>query len=372
MEDFEYLQALMGGEELPEITTEHRDIWVLTDSAPEGLIVIDQARTLAEALGARVQAVLIPGRSPAGKEAVAVEYPKGGDLIAAGADRVHVAEEGFPGDTILAEDVEVTVNTLAPFLEEANPEFILCADGWLGQAVTPRLAQRLGAGLATRCLEVSINESDRTLVAVRPVYEGEYYEVVNFAPHWPQMATLITAPLSPPYLDRYRTGETEALRAERSAERSRRSPQDEAFTPGRSAAGRVRVLGEATPPGGPMPLSKASVVVSGGAALGEARFEKLAALADQLGGAVAGAREAFELGWIEKDRLVDITGHKIAPKLYMAFGIAGDVMHSAGIKGTRFVVAVHPDPHAPIFAQADLGIVGDPVEVIDQLLAALL
>jgi electron transfer flavoprotein alpha subunit len=354
MEDFEYLQALMGGEELPEIHTEHRDIWVLTGGAPEGLIVVDQARRLAEALGARVQAVLLPGGHPSGEGA------ETNDLIAAGADRVHVAAEGFAGDAILAGGAEVAVNALASFLgeslpggEEARPEFILCADGWLGRGVAPRLAQRLGAGLATRCLEVSINESDRTLIAVRPVYEGEYYQVVNFAPHWPQMATLITAPLSQPYLDRYRTGETEPLRLDL------------------SAAARVRVLGEAAVADGAVPLEKASIVVSGGAALGEAGFEKLAALAERLGGAFAGAREAFELGWIEKERLVDITGHKIAPRLYVAFGVAGDVMHAAGIKGTRFIVAVHPDPEAPIFAQADLGIVGDPAEVIDRLLAAL-
>ncbi len=334
MEDFEYLQALMGGEELPEATTEFRDIWVLTDGGPDGLKVTDQARILAEALGARVQAVLMHGTET-------------GDLIAAGADRVHVAAGGLVGDA------EAAVAALATFFEEVKPEFVLCADGWLGREVAPRLAQRLGAGLAMRCLEISINENDRTLIAVRPVYEGEYYEVVNFAPHWPQMATLITAPLSPPYLDSYRAGETET------------------FTPDRSAAGRVRVLGEAAPPGGPVPLDRAAIVVSGGAALGEAGFEKLDSLAGRLGGAAAGAREAFELGWIEKDRLVDITGHKIAPKLYMAFGIAGDVMHTAGIKGAKFVVAVHPDPDAPIFAQADLGIVGDPTEVIDRLLAAL-
>jgi electron transfer flavoprotein alpha subunit len=34
-------------------------------------------------------------------------------------------------------------------------------------------------------------------------------------------------------------------------------------------------------------------------------------------------------------------------------------------------VAVHPDPDVPIFDQADLGVVGDPSEVIDRLLAAL-
>ncbi|MEJ2557035.1 MAG: electron transfer flavoprotein subunit alpha/FixB family protein [Anaerolineae bacterium] len=347
MEDFEYLQALMGGEELPEISTEYRDIWVLTDGTPEGLIVVDQARRLAEALGARVQAVLVPGEHPLG------EGDETSELIAAGADRVHVAAEGFARDAVLAEGSEVTVNALAPFLEEAKPEFILCADSWLGRGVAPRLAQRLGAGLATRCLEISINESDRTLIAMRPVYEGEYYEVVNFAPHWPQMATLITASLSQPYLDRYRSGETDTL------------PLD------LSATARVRVLGEATPRDGPVPLEKASVVVSGGAALGEAGFEKLAALAERLGGAFAGAREAFELSWIEKERLVDITGHKIAPRLYMAFGVAGDVMHAAGVKGAKFIVAVHPDPEAPIFAQADLGIVGNPAEVIEQLLATL-
>ena len=334
MDDFEYLQALMGGEELPEITIDYRDIWVLTDGAVEGLRVIDQARVLAEMLGARVQAVLIRDEGTA-------------DLIAAGADRVHIAEEG------LARDAEAVLDAMAPFLEEAKPEFILCADDWLGCEVAPRLAQRLGAGLAARCLEVSINESDRTLIAVRPVYEGEYYEVVNFAPHWPQVATLITAPLSEPYLDSYRTGETET------------------FIPELSTDSRVRALGDAAPPDEPVPLDKAPVVVAGGAALGEAGFEKMTALAERLGGAAAGAREAFELGWIEMDQLVDITGHQVAPKLYMAFGVRGDMLHTAGTKGAKFVVAVHPDPDAPIFAHADLGIVGDPSEIIDRLLAVL-
>jgi len=340
MEDFEYLQALLGGEELPEVTTAFRDIWVLTDGAPEGLKVVDRARNLAETLGARVQVVLIRGEETA-------------DLIAAGADRVHLAA-GYPeSGADLAGDTEAALNALAPFLEEAAPEFILCADDWLGQELAPRLAQRLGAGLATRCLELTINENDRTLVAVRPVYQGDYYEVVNFAPHWPQMATLITAPLSQPYLDPHREGETEVLK------------------PGLSAASRVRVLGETVLPETPLSLSRAAIVVTGGAALGVAGFEKLADLARRLGGAMAGAREAFELGWVEKDQLVDVTGHKVAPRLYMAFGVAGDVMHTAAIKEAKFVVAVHPDPGAPILAQADLGIVGDPCEVIDQLIAAL-
>jgi electron transfer flavoprotein alpha subunit len=190
-------------------------------------------------------------------------------------------------------------------------------------------------------------------MAVRPVYEGEYYEVVAFAPRWPQMATLNTAPLSQPYLDRYRSGEIET------------------FTTEALTDGGVRFLGELSPPGGLAPLPHASLVLSGGAALGKEGFKKLAALAERLGGALAGAREAFELGWIEKEGLVDVTGHHVAPRLYMAFGVTGDMMHTAGVKDAKFVVAVHPDAGAPIFAQADLGIVGDPAEVIDRLLATL-
>jgi electron transfer flavoprotein alpha subunit len=336
MEDFDYLQALMGGEDLSEISTAYRDIWVLTDGAPDGLKVVDQARALAETLGARVQAVLMCEQET-------------DDLIAAGADRVHVAEGDWPHDP------EVVVGALAAFFEEAKPEFVLCADDWLGREVAPRLAQRLGAGLATRCLELSINASDRSLLAVRPVYQGEYYEVVSFAPRWPQMATLITAPLGQPYLDGYRTGDTQPL----------------ALPPAAAAPGRVRQVGQATPPERLDSLEKAAIVVSGGAALGEAGFAGLAELAARLGGAAAGAREAFEMGWIEKERLVDVTGHQVAPRLYMAFGVAGDGLHAAAIRGARCVVAVHPDPEAPIFAQADLGIVGDPAEVIDHLLMVL-
>jgi electron transfer flavoprotein alpha subunit len=351
MEDLEYLQALMGGEELPETSTEFRDIWVLMDSAKEGLKVVDQARVLAETLGARVQVVLIPGIFSGG--GAAEEGVETVDLIAAGADRVHLPSEDFASDIAVAGRAETTLNVLSALLKEAKPEFVLCADDWLGREVTPRLAQRLSAGLAARCLEVSIDESNRTLIAVRPVYEGEYYQVMTFAPHWPQMATIITAPLSQPYLDSYRTGETET------------------FAPKVPDASRVRSLGEATPPAGPVPLRRAPVVVAGGAALGEDGFEKLAALAALLKGSVAGSREAFELGWIEKDRLVDIMGHKIAPQLYIAFGVTGDVMHAAATKGARFVVAVHPDPDAPIFAQADLGIVGDPRQLIEHLMQAL-
>jgi len=50
-----------------------------------------------------------------------------------------------------------------------------------------------------------------------------------------------------------------------------------------------------------------------------------------------------------------------------AAGIRGDTLHTWGVKGARYVVAVHSDPDAPILKQADAAIVGDPAKVAKEL-----
>ncbi|NTU62088.1 MAG: hypothetical protein HGB05_01490 [Chloroflexi bacterium] len=46
-------------------------------------------------------------------------------------------------------------------------------------------------------------------------------------------------------------------------------------------------------------------------------------------------------------------------------------MHTWGMKSARYVVAVHPDPDAPILKQADAAMVGDPAQVAKELAEAL-
>jgi CheY-like chemotaxis protein len=70
-------------------------------------------------------------------------------------------------------------------------------------------------------------------------------------------------------------------------------------------------------------------------------------------------------------QVVGITGERVAPNLYVALGIRGDTMHTWGMKGARYVVAVHPDPDAPLLKQADVAIVGDPAKVAKELTEAL-
>lgn len=118
-----------------------------------------------------------------------------------------------------------------------------------------------------------------------------------------------------------------------------------------------------------LPLAQAEIVVAGGMGIGsKAGFEKLALLAQKLGGSLGASRTAVEAGFAPYRCQVGMTGVTVSPKLYLAFGISGAVQHLAGMSGSQKIVAVNSDPKAPIFDYADYGIVGDWQGVVDNLL----
>ncbi|NTU62085.1 MAG: electron transfer flavoprotein subunit alpha/FixB family protein, partial [Chloroflexi bacterium] len=116
-------------------------------------------------------------------------------------------------------------------------------------------------------------------------------------------------------------------------------------------------------------LKAAKQIVSVGRQVGDIAAAK--ALAETLGAELAGARESLDENYIGESQVVGITGERVAPYLYIALGIRGDTMHTWGMKSARYVVAVHPDPDAPILKQADAAMVGDPAKVAKELAEAL-
>lgn len=133
----------------------------------------------------------------------------------------------------------------------------------------------------------------------------------------------------------------------------------------------VRVLERTVRPRTGRPrLADAHVVVAAGRGL-SGDLGPVTALADAVGGAVAGSRAAVDAGWLPHEAQVGQTGATVSPAVYVAVGISGAVQHLAGMRGARTVVAVNTDPQAPIFEVADLGIVGDAFVVLPQAVAAL-
>ena len=85
--------------------------------------------------------------------------------------------------------------------------------------------------------------------------------------------------------------------------------------------------------------------------------------------AVIGCSRPFaeERKWLPLDRFVGISGQKFHGSLYIAIGISGQTQHLRGIQDAGTIVAINIDPNAPIFKNADYGIVGDLYEIVPAL-----
>lgn len=337
-----FLDLLMAQQEEVTEAEGGGGIWVVADVvngeiAPVTLEAIGAARNLAGALGAYVYAVLLgDGVSDLAQT-----------LYQAGADGVRVADHPSLASFALEPYLEVLVN----LFRAEGPEVILFGATRQGQELAPRVAQRLGGGLIEHVTAMTLDEATRTVQAAVPIYGGEYFEIVACPQARPQVLTVEPGAFPMPFIDKYRKGEPKAVEV----------------TP---VEPRVRVLGPAedfTPP--EVPLAQAPVIVAAGRQAGD--FSLVERLAAALGGRVAGDRGARDAGWIAADKVVDLRGVVVAPRVYVAVGIRGDTFHNAAIENSRFILAIHPDPTAPIFRVADLCIEADPKDVVPALLAAL-
>jgi electron transfer flavoprotein alpha subunit len=135
---------------------------------------------------------------------------------------------------------------------------------------------------------------------------------------------------------------------------------------------RTQFLGVVEPMTQTTDFNDAEVIVAAGMGIGERDnlewIDRLASLFSKA--AVGGTRLICDRNWLSYERQIGVTGATVAPALYIACGISGAAQHRMGMRGAGFVVAINTDPHAPIFAEADIGIVEDLVPFIQQVIKA--
>jgi electron transfer flavoprotein alpha subunit len=236
--------------------------------------------------------------------------------------------------------------TAAALAKALGATWIVGAATAQGKDLVPRVAAKLGAACATDVLALAGEGAAVTLR--RPMWAGNVLAEVELAT--PVRALTVRPTEWAPAGD--------APGGSRLAAPFVEDP----------AAARARVLSFEPVKSERPELADARVVVAGGRGT-KGDFRPIEALADALGGAIGASRAAVDAGWAPNDWQVGQTGKVVAPDLYVAAGISGQIQHVAGMKGARVIVAVNKDADAPIFKVADYGIVGDLFEVLPALAA---
>lgn len=281
-------------------------------------------------------------------------------------DREQLTAELFGAAATLADEIDGHVVALAadgsPVEEDmagavahwattAQPWAILLPSTTWGREVGGRVAARVGAGLTGDAVALEVSRtatSDHArLLAWKPAFGGRLVAAI-YCSSPIQMATVRAGVLPAPgaALDLVRT----ILPIE--------------------PRGRVHVL-STTRDDDIEDLAKAQRVVCVGVAVKPDEYPELEPLLRVLDAQLAATRKVTDKAWLPRARQVGITGHSIAPQLYIGIGLSGKFNHSVGIRAAGTVVAVNNDPAALIFDHADIGIVGDWHDVVPRLTARL-
>jgi len=268
------------------------------------------------------------------------------ELSKCGTDKIIIVN-----DDILAEKSSERYKiALTEILKKEKPDIVLFGATTFGRELAPLVATALKTGLTADCTELNVT-ADGTLEATRPTYGGKMNAVI-VCKSLPQMATVRPNVFKVTHTEIQK--DTKVLFDWVNTHTDKNLPKVLELLPFDSKNQNN--------------LENAKIIFAGGKGLqNKENFKKLYELAE-LAGAEAGAtRGAVDAGFAPADIQIGQTGKTVSPKLYVAFGISGMAQHLAGINSCDKIIAVNKDSKAPIFSVANIGIVGDAVEIIDKM-----
>ncbi|OMJ66225.1 hypothetical protein SteCoe_37015 [Stentor coeruleus] len=116
-------------------------------------------------------------------------------------------------------------------------------------------------------------------------------------------------------------------------------------------------------------LNNAEIIVAVGKGLKNKKGFKIAEeLADCFRGIIGDTKVVINRNVCNNELQIGQSWKNVAPKLYVALGISGDIQHLAEMKDSKVIVAINNDPGAPIFSVADYGMAADVFEVVPEMI----
>ena len=236
---------------------------------------------------------------------------------------------------------------LSSLIDEHKPKMVLVGHTAQGVDLAPALAVEKDLPYLTELVSLSIQEQ-------KPVAERQYYQgKVNAEFTFNEAET---------YLFTVRETAFEPIEpAQKGQVEKKDCPLKEDITYRKFIEYQEAEVGD-------VDITQSDVLVGVGRGVREDKnMPAMEELAKLLSADMCGSRAAVDAGWLPHDRQVGTSGKSVKPKLYFAVGISGAFQHLAGIKGAKTVIAINKDPNAPIFAEADYGIVDDLFKVVPKL-----
>ena len=321
----------------------YRNVWVYAEQRHGEISsvvyeLLNEGRRLADKLGVKLCAVLIGDNIKA----------KAQDLISRGADKVYIYDD----PTFIEFQDDPYSSVLTQLIAKEKPEIILMGATNIGRSFASRVAARINTGLTADCTSLEIDLETRNLQQTRPAFGGNIMATILTPRHRPQMATVRHKVFKEAKVQEGRKGEVVECKADM-----------------KTLLNRTKFLGFIKDASGHVNIADADIIVSGGRGLGKAEgFKLIEELAELLGGAVGASRATVDADWIPYSHQVGQTGRTVAPKIYVACGISGQIQHLVGMSSSDVIIAINKDATCPMMQTATYALEGDLYDIIPNII----
>lgn len=284
------------------------------------------------------------------------------DLIAISIGNVEQADLSKLGNYGAKKILNVNNDQLKSFVNQAyasiiastakkeHASVVVLSNSFTGKGLAPRVAVKLGAGLADSAVELPKIENN-SFILKKTAFSGKAFASVEL------------------------TSEIKVIALNPNSYQVIESPESaviENFVPELQQTDFSTIVSEIVRASDKIALPDAELVVSAGRGLkGPENWGMIEELANTLGAATACSKPISDAGWRPHEEHVGQTGIAVSPNLYIAIGISGAIQHLAGVSSSKTIVVINKDPEAPFFKVADYGIVGDAFEVVPKLINAI-